>query len=142
LRASRLAMSHCTARLRDLKIRADDLIAQAMWDGVRPSAVAAAAQTTLRTVRTIGLASEDLEPSEIPHQHQLAAIIQTTGELNNASKAKTIIEQRQAQALSSALRSKTHDEHHLSTLTGIPAHEILKISRTQTPIQSAKRPGQ
>jgi len=91
--------------------------------------ISAATGENLRTVRTIALAYDDLHPSGLPRQAQLAALKTKSRELRAAERHREQITERREALIVMALRNHVCDDLELASLTGLTPDHIRRATR-------------
>ncbi|SKB96103.1 hypothetical protein SAMN05660916_03567 [Arthrobacter sp. 31Cvi3.1E] len=125
----RQLLSHASSAIRNLTAARNELIAQAMEDGLGFATISAATGENLRTVRTIALAYDDLHPSGLPRQAQLAALKTKSRELRTAERHREQITERREALIVMALRNHVCDDLELASLTGLTPDHIRRATR-------------
>ncbi|MFE4542279.1 hypothetical protein [Arthrobacter sp. NPDC056727] len=72
LQSNRQVLSQALAAIRATTVRRNEQIAEAIWDGVPPRTIAAAASMTITEVRSIGVAFEEMLPPGAPSDVHVA----------------------------------------------------------------------
>jgi DNA-binding transcriptional regulator YdaS (Cro superfamily) len=125
LAAHRQLLSQHRARVRTLTASRNELVAQAVADGVRISTVAAAVGETVPRVRGIALAFTDggrLARSS-PDQH-LRALRKTADDLESAVASRASLENQLGSLVTGAFRLGFTNETHLASLAGISPESV------------------
>ncbi|MFK0008990.1 hypothetical protein ACIQTZ_18265 [Paenarthrobacter sp. NPDC090520] len=125
----RQLLSHAASSIRTLTAARNDLIAQAVEDGLSLATVAAVTGENLRTVRTIALAYDDLHVSGLPRQAQLDALKAKSQELQAAEHHRGQITERREALIVLALRNQVCDDLELASLTGLTPDHIRRSTR-------------
>ncbi|MFB8369689.1 hypothetical protein ACFC25_10015 [Pseudarthrobacter sp. NPDC055928] len=126
---NRQALSQAAATVRAINTRRNQQIADALWDGVLPTAVASATGTSLTAVRTIGLSYDDMLPQGAHKDAHVATLLSTATELQNAEADKARLEHQRYELIVTAQRLGTYDDYQIAALTGISAPEIKRMVR-------------
>ncbi|MDI2034929.1 hypothetical protein [Paenarthrobacter nitroguajacolicus] len=135
----RQLLSQAASAIRDLAAARNELIAQAVEDGLPPATISAATGENLRTVRTLALAYDDLQPSGLPRNSQLALLQHRSEELRRAGNSRDRIMERREELIVLALRNQVCDDLELASLTGLTPDHIRRATRGGT--RRATRPG-
>ena len=125
----RQLLSHAASSIRTLTAARNDLIAQAVEDGLTLATLAAVTGENLRTVRTIALAYDDLHVSGLPRQAQLDALKAKSEELKAAESHRDAIAERREALIVIALRTQVCDDLELASLTGLTPDHIRRSTR-------------
>ncbi|MFJ4210596.1 hypothetical protein ACIPY2_19250 [Paenarthrobacter sp. NPDC089675] len=125
----RQLLTHAASSIRTLTAARNDLIAQAVEDGLPLATIAAVTGENLRTVRTIALAYDDLQLSGLPRQAQLDALKAKSRDLKAAEKHREQIAVRREALIVMALRSQVCDDLELASLTGLTPDHIRRSTR-------------
>ena len=126
----RQLISHATSAIRTLTAARNEMVAQAVEDGLTLATISAVTGENLRAVRTIALAYDDLHVSGIPRSTQLAALKAKSQELEAAGKHRQQITERREALIVIALRSGVCDELELASLTGLTPDHIRRSTRS------------
>ncbi|MFE4195635.1 hypothetical protein ACFRJ9_07215 [Paenarthrobacter sp. NPDC056912] len=129
LAAHRQLLSHAASAIRTLAAARNELIAQALEDGLTLTTVSAVTGENLRAVRTIGLAYDDLHPSGLPRSAHVAALRQKSDELKAAERHRDQITERREALIVMALRNQVCDDLELASLTGLTPDHIRRTTR-------------
>ncbi|WP_231745592.1 hypothetical protein [Arthrobacter sp. EpRS71] len=129
LGAHRQLLSHATSAIRTLTAARNELIAQAIEDGLTIATVSAATGENMKAVRTIALAYDDLHPSGLPRTVHLPALKQKSDELRAAERHRARITERREALIVMALRNQVCDDLELASLTGLTADHIRRSTR-------------
>ncbi|PRB40784.1 hypothetical protein CQ038_16315, partial [Arthrobacter sp. MYb51] len=125
----RQLLSHATSAIRTLTAARNELIAQAIEDGLTIATVSAATGENMKAVRTIALAYDDLHPSGLPRSVHLSAVKQKSDELRAAERHRTQITERREALIVMAVRNHVCDDLELASLTGLTPDHIRRSSR-------------
>lgn len=125
----RQVLSHAASAIRTLTAARNELIAQALEDGLTLTTVSALTGENLRAVRTIGLAYDDLHPSGLPHSAQVAALKQKSEELREAGRHRDRVTERREALIVMALQNHVCDDLELASLTGLTPDHIRRSTR-------------
>ncbi|MCD4851821.1 hypothetical protein LN996_13450 [Arthrobacter sp. AK01] len=125
----RQVLSHATAAIRTLTAARNELMAQAIEDGLTIATVSAVTGENMKSVRTIALAYDDLHPSGLPRSTQVAALKQKSGELRTAERHRDQITERRGALMVIALRNQVCDDLELASLTGLTPDHIRRATR-------------
>lgn len=128
-RAERQALSEAVARTRAISSRLNENIAQAIWDGLPASTVAATTRKSVRMVRIISLAFEDLQPSESCPEVHLALLGSIGRELQLAEREKARVENQRNRLILKAHKKRQYDHFEIAALTGVKPEEIARMTR-------------
>jgi len=128
----RQLLSHATSAIRTLTAARNELMAQAIEDGLTIATVSAVTGENLRAVRTIALAYDDLHPSGIPRQAQLSVLQAKSDELRAAENHRNLIAERREALIVRALRDQVCDDLELASLTGLTPDHIRRATRGVT----------
>ncbi|MFF1386076.1 hypothetical protein ACFVWT_21210 [Arthrobacter sp. NPDC058288] len=128
LREDRQRISFNASSMRALSVRLNQHIAQALCDGVKMTGLAKAAGLSRWAVRTIGLSSDDLAPSGLPAEQQLAEISRLKSELAELEESKAHLEGRRLKLLAAARQLGVMDEYELAALSGLQSEAIRKMT--------------
>lgn len=129
LAAHRQLLSHASSAIRTLTAARNELIAQALEDGLTLTTVSAVTGENLRAVRTIGLAYDDLHPSGLPRDAHVAALRAKSTELAAAERHRDQITDRREALIVMALRNQVCDDLELASLTGLTPDHIRRSTR-------------
>lgn len=129
LTAHKQLLSQATSAIRALTAARNEMIAQALEDGLTVATISAVTGETKRAVRTIGLAYGDLHPSGLSRSAHLDALKATSAELHAAEEHRGRIEGRRKALIVMALRSRACDDIELASLTGLTPDHIRKATR-------------
>lgn len=130
LGAHRQLLSHAASSIRTLVSARNDLIAQAVEDGISIATIAAVTGENARSVRTIALAYDDLHLSGVPRQLQLEGLKAKNDALKEAERHRDGIMERREALIAIALRTKACDELELASLTGLTPDHIRRSGRS------------
>lgn len=128
LREDRQRISFNASSMRALAVRLNQQVAQALCDGLRITRLAKAAGLSRWAVRTIGLSFDDLMPSGLPAEQQLAVIGRLKAELAELEEAKTELEVRRLKLLAAARRLGVMDDYELAALSGLQSETVRKMT--------------
>ncbi|WP_426004714.1 hypothetical protein ACPFL9_19725 [Paenarthrobacter sp. NyZ202] len=128
----RQLLSHAASSIRTLTAARNDLIAQAVEDGLTVATIAAVTGENLRTVRTIALAYDDLQVSGLPRQALLEALKAKSDELKAAESHRGQVTERREALIVAAARAQTCDDLELASLTGLTPDHIRRSIRGLT----------
>ncbi|WP_087872394.1 hypothetical protein [Arthrobacter globiformis] len=128
LRDSRQRLSFNATSMRAVSVRLNQQLAQALCDGMKVTRLAAAAELSRWTVRTVGLSADDLVPSGVPAEEHLALIRQLKSELAELEESKTALEDRRLNLLATARRRGVLDDYELAALSGLQRETIRKMT--------------
>lgn len=129
LTAHKQLLSQATSAIRALTAARNEMIAQALEDGLSVATISAVTGENMRAVRTIGLAYGDLHPSGLPRSAHLDALKAKSAELDAAGEHRERIEDRREALIVMALRSRACDDIELASLTGLTPDHIRKATR-------------
>jgi DNA-binding transcriptional regulator YdaS (Cro superfamily) len=129
LTAHKQLLSQATSAIRALTAARNEMIAQALEDGLSVATISAVTGENMRAVRTIGLAYGDLHPSGLPRSAHLDALKAKSAELDTAGEHRERIEDRREALIVMALRSRACDDIELASLTGLTPDHIRKATR-------------
>jgi DNA-binding transcriptional regulator YdaS (Cro superfamily) len=125
----RQLLTHAASAIRTLTAARNELIAQAIEDGLTVATVSAVTGENLRTVRTIALAYDDLHPSGLPRQAQLSVLQAKSDELRAAESHRDLITERREALIVGALKNRVCDDLELASMTGLTQDHIRRASR-------------
>lgn len=128
LKANRQRLAFNASSSRPLTVRLNQQVAQALRDGMKVTRLAQAAGISRWTVRTIGLASDDLLPSGLPAEHRLSVIADLKSELAELEDSKAALEERRVNLLAAARRLGVMDDFELAALSGLQSDAIRKMT--------------
>jgi hypothetical protein len=128
LKEDRRRISFNASSIRALSVRLNQHVAQALCDGLKMTGLARAAGLSRWAVRTIGLSSDDLAPSGLTAEQQLALISGLKSELAELEESKAALEGRRLKLLAAARRLGTMDDYELAALSGLPSEAIRKMT--------------
>lgn len=129
LAAHRQLLSHASSAIRTLTAARNEMIAQALEDGLTLATISALTGENMRAVRTIGLAYDDLHPSELPRGAHVDGLRAKSEQLKAAERHRDqIVNQREA-LIVTALRSRACDDIELASLTGLTPDHIRRSTR-------------
>ncbi|MDQ0732397.1 putative coiled-coil protein SlyX [Arthrobacter sp. B1I2] len=117
------------SRLRALSCELNELIAQAICDGVKVAAVALASGLPTASVRTTVLARDDLFPSGQSRTEQLRCIAALAAEVAEVESVRDAIERKRTEVLALARKSGLLDDYQLACASGLKHDEIRKMTR-------------
>lgn len=126
----RQILSHAASSIRTLTSARNELIAQAVEDGISIATIAAAIGENARSVRTIALAYDDLHLSGLPRRVQLEALKAKNDALREAERHRDVIMERREALIAIALRTQACDELELASLTGLTPDHIRRSGRS------------
>ena len=126
----RQLLSHAASSIRTLTSARNELIAQAVEDGISIATIAAVIRENARSVRTIALAYDDLHLSGVPRKLQLEALKAKNDALKEAERHRDVILERREALISIALRTQACDELELASLTGLTPDHIRRSGRS------------
>jgi DNA-binding transcriptional regulator YdaS (Cro superfamily) len=129
LTAHKQLLSQATSAIRALTAARNEMIAQALEDGLSVATISAVTGENMRAVRTIGLAYGDLHPSGLPRSAHLDALKAKSAELDAAGEHRERIEDRREALIVMAFRSRACDDIELASLTGLTPDHIRKATR-------------
>lgn len=129
LAAHRQLLSHAASAIRTLTAARNELIAQALEDGLTLTTVSTVTGENLRALRTIGLAYDDLHPSGLPRNAHVAALKQKSAELRAAERHRDQITERREALMVMALRKQVCDDLELASLTGLTPDHVRRATR-------------
>lgn len=125
----RQLLSHAASSIRALTAARNELIAQAVEDGLTRTTLSTVTGLNIRAVRTIALAYDDLHPSGLPRGAHVEALKKKSSELRAAEQHRgQITEQREA-LIVLALRNHVCDDLELASLTGLTPDHIRRSTR-------------
>lgn len=133
LRANRQRLAFNASSSRPLTVRLNQQIAQALRDGMKVTRLAQIAGISRWTVRTIGLASDDLLPSGLPAERRLSVIAGLKSELAELEDSKAALEERRVDLLAAARRLGVMDDFELAALSGLQSDAIRKLTWGRQP---------
>ncbi|MFJ6535986.1 hypothetical protein ACIQH5_07110 [Paenarthrobacter sp. NPDC091711] len=125
----RQLLSHATSAIRTLTAARNELIGQAIEDGLTIATVSAVTGENMKAVRTIALAYDDLHPSGLPRTVHLSALKQKSDELRAAGRHRAQIIERREALIVMALRNQVCDDLELASLTGLTPDHIRRSTR-------------
>ncbi|WP_442544352.1 hypothetical protein ACSBOX_00745 [Arthrobacter sp. KN11-1C] len=129
LEAHRQLLSHALSAIRTMTAARNEMIAQALEDGLNLATISALTGENIRAVRTIGLAYDDLHPSGLPRSAHVDALRAKSEQLKAAEKHRDrIVNQREA-LIVTALRTQACDDLELASLTGLTPEHIRRSTR-------------
>lgn len=128
LKANRQRLAFNASSSRPLAVRLNQQIAQALRDGMKVTRLAQVAGISRWTVRTIGLASDDLLPSGMPADYRLAVIAELQSELAELGESKAALEERRVNLLAAARRLGVMDDFELAALSGLRSDAVRKLT--------------
>ncbi|MDR6988308.1 DNA-binding transcriptional regulator YdaS (Cro superfamily) [Paenarthrobacter nitroguajacolicus] len=129
LRAHRQLLSHAASAIRTLSAARNELIAQAIEDGITPATVSAVTGENVKAVRVIALAYDDLHPSGLPRSARLSGLQAKSDELRAAETHRDHITERREALIVTALRNQVCDDLELASLTGLTPDHIRRAGR-------------
>ncbi|SDX24646.1 hypothetical protein SAMN04487912_10960 [Arthrobacter sp. cf158] len=125
----RQLLSHAQSAIRTLTAARNELIAQAIEDGLTIATVSAVTGENMKSVRTIALAYDDLHPGGVPRSAHVAALKQKSEELRAAEQHRHRITERREALIVMALRNQVCDDLELASLTGLTPDHIRRSTR-------------
>lgn len=128
LREGRQRISFNASSMRDLSIRLNQQIAQALCDGMKVARLADAAHMSCWAVRTVGLSSDDLFPSGWPAEQHLDVISRLRSGLAELEQSKAALEARRLKLLIAARRLGAMDDYELAVLSGLQSETVRKLT--------------
>lgn len=128
LKANRERLAFNASSSRPLSVRLNQHIAQALCDGMKVTRLAKTAGLSRWTIRTIGLASDDLVPSGEPPENQSALIQSIRAELAELEKSKAALEGQRLKLLAAARRLGVMDDFELAVLSGLHSETVRKLT--------------
>jgi hypothetical protein len=129
LAAHRQLLSHASSAIRSLTAVRNEMIAQALEDGLTLATISAVTGENMRAVRTIGLAYDDLHPSGLPRGAHVDGLSAKSEQLKAAERHRDqIVNQREA-LIVMALRTQACDDLELASLTGLTPEHIRRSTR-------------
>lgn len=129
LAAHRQLLSHASSAIRTLTAARNEMIAQALEDGLTLATISAVTGENIRAVRTIGLAYDDLHPSGLPRGAHVDGLRAKSEQLKTAERHRDqIVNQREA-LIVTALRTQACDDLELASLTGLTPEHIRRSTR-------------
>ena len=129
LAAHRQLLSHASSAIRSLTAVRNEMIAQALEDGLTLATISAVTGENMRAVRTIGLAYDDLHPSGLPRGAHVDGLRAKSEQLKAAERHRDqIVNQREA-LIVTALRTQACDDLELASLTGLTPEHIRRSTR-------------
>ncbi|GAB2730261.1 hypothetical protein ACX801_16895 [Arthrobacter bambusae] len=129
LAAHRQLLTHATSAIRTLTAARNEMISQALEDGLTLATISAVTGENIRAVRTIALAYDDLHPSELPRGAHVDALRAKSEQLKAAERHRDqIVNQREA-LIVTALRTQACDDLELASLTGLTPDHIRRSTR-------------
>ncbi|UVJ39462.1 hypothetical protein [Arthrobacter sp. CJ23] len=129
LAAQRQLLSHASSAIRTLTAARNEMIAQALEDGLALATISAVTGENMRAVRTIGLAYDELHLSGVSRSAHLAALQAKSEELKAAERHRGQIIERREALIVMALRTQACDDLELASLTGLTPDHIRRASR-------------
>lgn len=118
-----------SSRLRALSMRLNELVAQALFDGVKVAAIARAARLPAAGIRSAALPGDDLFPSGQSPADHLRSLAAVAEELAEAGAARGTLEQKRSQVLAAARKRRLLDDYQLASASGLKHEEIRKATR-------------
>ncbi|MGO4146550.1 hypothetical protein AB4Y77_15845 [Paenarthrobacter sp. YAF11_1] len=138
----RQLISHAASAIRNLSAARNELIAQAIEDGLSLTTVSAITGENVKAVRTIALAYDDLHPSGLPRDAHVTALTAKSESLKAAENHREQITERREALIVMALRNQVCDDLELASLTGLTPDHIRRASRGIThPLNRAQQQG-
>ncbi|MDP9907805.1 hypothetical protein [Arthrobacter bambusae] len=129
LATHRQLLSHASSAIRTLTAARNEMIAQALEDGLTLATISAVTGENIRAVRTIGLAYDDLHPSGLTRGAHVDGLRAKSEQLKAAERHRDrIVNQREA-LIVTALRTQACDDLELASLTGLTPEHIRRSTR-------------
>ena len=125
-------LSHASSAIRTLTAARNEMIAQALEDGLTLATIAGVTGESIRAVRNIGLAYDDLHASGLPRNAQLDALKAKSEELKAAERHRDQITERREALIVIALQNQVCDDLELASLTGLTQDHIRRSTRGLT----------
>jgi hypothetical protein len=122
-------LSQASSAIRTLTAARNEMIAQALEDGLTVATISAVTGENTRAVRTIGLAYGELHRSGLPRSAHLEALKAKSAELQASGEHKGRIEEGREALIVMALRSRACDDIELASLTGLTPDHIRRANR-------------
>ena len=129
LAAHRQLLSHASSAIRTLAAARNEMIAQALEDGLTLATISAVTGENIRSVRTIGLAYDDLHPSGLPRSAHVDALRAKSDQLKAAERHRDQITEQREALIVTALRTQACDDLELASLTGLTPDHIRRSTR-------------
>ncbi|WP_235835598.1 MULTISPECIES: hypothetical protein [Arthrobacter] len=129
LAAHRQLLTHASSAIRTLTSARNEMIAQAVADGLTLATISAVTRENLRSVRTIALAYDELHPSGFSRSAHLEALKAKSEELLGAERHRDQILERREALILMAFRTKACDDIELASLTGLTPDHIRRTTR-------------
>jgi len=108
------------------------MIAQTLEDGLTLATISGVTGESIRAVRNIGLAYDDLHASGLPRNAQLDALKAKSEELKAAERHRDQITERREALIVMAMQTQVCDELELASLTGLTQDHIRRSTRGHT----------
>jgi len=125
----RQLLSHACSAIRTLAAARNEMIAQTLEDGLTLATISAVTGESIRAVRNIALAYDDLQASGLPRNAQLDALKAKSEELKAAERHRDQITERREALIVMALQTQVCDELELASLTGLTQDHIRRSTR-------------
>jgi DNA-binding transcriptional regulator YdaS (Cro superfamily) len=129
LTAHKQLLSQATSAIRALTAARNEMIAQALEDGLTLATISALTGENIRAVRTIGLAYDDLHPSELPRGAHVHGLKAKSEQLKAAERHRDQITEQREALIVRALRTQACDDLELASLTGLTPDHIRRSTR-------------
>lgn len=139
LKQQRQALSFKSSSLRDLSIRMNERIAQAIMDGMKVTDLATVTELSRTEVRRIGVSFPDLDRTETTQREHLQAIRKLRRELQAIEKARDMLEEKRLHVIAAARKTQLIDDYELASLTGLNPAYLGKMTWgvcPKTPLKS------
>lgn len=139
LKQQRQALSFKSSSLRDVSVRMNERIAQAIVDGMKATDLAAVTQLSRTEVRRIGLSFADLVRTGTTEREHLEAIRKLRRERQDIEKARCMLEEKRLHIIAEARKTQLIDDYELASLTGFNPAYLGKMTWgvcPKTPLQS------
>jgi hypothetical protein len=125
----RQLLAQAASTIRTLTMKRNDIIAQALQDGLAAATVASLTGESVRSVRAIGQASEDLYRSNTSRAAHVEAIRSSSKELLAAETVRAELEHQRERLIARAFESTPYDILDLAIMSGLTTEQIRKTTR-------------
>lgn len=115
--------------VRSVSAHLNQLIGQALSDGLKITVIAEATQLSRSEVRRIGLSFQDVQPAGLSAHEHLKPISMLRSELAALEESKERIARERLKLLAEARRKGLMDDYELASLSGLNHEHLPRMTR-------------